>query len=465
MAKDTRTLTLKILADVDKLNKSLNQGENDVKTFGDKVEAFGKKMGAAFAAAGAAAAAYAGKLAIDGVKAALEDEQAQVRLATALKSAAGATQLQIDKTEQFISKMQLATGVADTDLRNAMGRLTLSTNSVAKSQELLSLALDISKARGLSLETVSNALGKAYDGQTTALARLGLGFSSAELKGKSFDDITKNLANTFGGAAAANANTFQGRIDRLKQAFDESKEAVGARLLPIIEKMITIFIQNVIPALGRVAEFFKPISDAIERNRESFQKFGQLLQDYVIPILAVSFAGALKVVANVAGFVIDVIGKVAGAITTVVNGAISGINALIKAYNAIPLLPNIPTIGNISAPKITTPGISTSFPKSSVPTITPPTITGGGSTGGTGTAAKTTSGAAFDLSSIPVTGDASGTAGAKILASLPKAPTNNVTVNIGVAGDPEGTARAVVDVLNKSLLRGTGGLGGLVDLG
>jgi hypothetical protein len=464
MAKDTRTLTLKILADVDKLNKSLNQGENDVKTFGDKVEAFGKKMGAAFAAAGAAAAAYAGKLAIDGVKAALEDEQAQVRLATALKSAAGATQLQIDKTEDFISKMQLATGVADTDLRNAMGRLTLSTNSVSKSQELLSLALDISKARGLSLETVSNALGKAYDGQTTALARLGLGFSSAELKGKSFDDITKNLANTFGGAAAANANTFQGRIDRLKQAFDESKEAVGARLLPIIEKMITIFIQNVIPALGKVAEFFRPISDAIERNRESFQKFGQLLQDYVIPILAVGFAGALKVVANVAGFVIDIIGKIAGAITTVVNGAIDGINALIKRYNALPLTPNIPTIGNISAPKITTPSISTSIPKTSVPTITPPTITGGGSTGGTGTAAKTTSGAAFDLSSIPVTGDASGTAGAKILASLPK-PSNSITVNIGVAGDPEGTARAVVDVLNKSLLRGTGGLGGLVDLG
>ena len=138
----TRTLKLSILADVDDLKRKLNQADNDVSTFGDKVSKMGQVMAAAFAAAAAAAAAYATKLAVDGVKSALEDEAAQARLAQTLKAATGATEAQIKATEQYITKMQLATGVSDTDLRAAMGRLALSTESVTKAQELLSLALD-----------------------------------------------------------------------------------------------------------------------------------------------------------------------------------------------------------------------------------------------------------------------------------------------------------------------------------
>ena len=151
-------------ADLDGLKRGTAQAENELDGFSKTVDKFGQMAKAAFAAAAAAAAAYAVKLGVDGVKAAIEDEQAQARLAQTLKAAAGATDDAVASTEAFISKMQIATGVSDTQLRSAMGRLTLSTNDVEKSQELLSLALDISKARGLSLESVSNALGKAYDG-------------------------------------------------------------------------------------------------------------------------------------------------------------------------------------------------------------------------------------------------------------------------------------------------------------
>ena len=207
MATGSRTLTLKLLADIDNFQKNLKQADDDTSTFSKNVEKFSAAAKAAFAAAAAAAAAYAVKIGVDGVKAAIEDEQAQANLARTLKAATGATDLQIASTEKYISKMQLATGVADTDLRNAISRLSLSTNDLSKSQELLSLALDISKARGLSLESVSNALGKAYDGQMTSLAKLGIGLSSAELKGKSFTDVQQRLSDLFGGAAAANANT------------------------------------------------------------------------------------------------------------------------------------------------------------------------------------------------------------------------------------------------------------------
>ena len=353
----SRTLKLSILADVDDLKKKLNQGADEVQTFGDKLGKFGKIAGAAFLAAGAAAAAYAGKLAVDGVKAALEDEKAQVALAGALERATGATKDQIKATEDQILKLSLATGVSDDQLRPSLSRLAVATGSVTKAQDLLTTALDISAQTGKPLETVSNALGKAYEGNTAALGKLGIGLSAAELKTMSFQDVQGKLTDLFGGAAAANAETYQGRIDRLKVAFDEAKEGIGARLLPIIEDLVDIIVNKVVPNLGKFAELFKPITDAIVRNKETFQDFGKFLVDYVVPVLVVTLGGALKVVGKIAGGIIDIIGDVISGITRAVQVAINAINTVIKAYNAIPILPNIPTIGGTApAPKLPSSG-------------------------------------------------------------------------------------------------------------
>ncbi len=142
----SRTLKLSILADVDNLKKNLDTGSKEVEGFGGKLEKFGKVAAAAFAAAAAAAAAYAGKLAIEGVKAAIEDEAAQKRLALALQNVTAATDAQIASVEEQILKTSLATGVADDKLRPALQRLAVATGSVERSQELLTLALDVSAA-------------------------------------------------------------------------------------------------------------------------------------------------------------------------------------------------------------------------------------------------------------------------------------------------------------------------------
>ena len=154
----SRTLKLSILADVDNLKKNLDTGSKEVEGFGGKLEKFGKVAAAAFAAAAAAAAAYAGKLAIEGVKAAIEDEAAQKRLATALKNVTDVTDEQIAAIEEQILKTSLATGVADDKLRPALQRLTVATQDVTKSQDLLKLALDISAATGKDVESVSDKM-------------------------------------------------------------------------------------------------------------------------------------------------------------------------------------------------------------------------------------------------------------------------------------------------------------------
>lgn len=162
--------------------------------------------------------------------------------------------------------------------------------------------------------------------------------------------------------------------------------------------------------------------------------------------------GALTVVGKVAAGVIDVIGSVIGVINGLVSGAIAGINALIRAYNAVPLLPNIPTI---SAPSLPAPSVSSSSVSvPSVPSIKVPTVSGAGAGGGVSTAASGGSKAAVAAVATPfstaLTKDAA-------IARAEKATGGTVispTINIGVAGDPEGVARTVVDVLNRSYGRG-----------
>ena len=466
MAGQSRTLKLSILADVDQLKKSLAQANGDVDDSSSKMGEFSKKAGLAFAAAAAAAGAYAVKLAVDGVKAAIEDEAAQVRLANALKTATGATEAQIKATENQITKMSLATGVSDDKLRPALQRIALSTGDLSKAQDLLSVALDTAQATGKPLETVANAIGKAYDGNTAALGKLGIGLSAAELKTMSFTDVQKKLTDLFGGAAAANANTFQGRMDRLKVTFDEAKESIGYKLLPIIQSLIDFIVNQVVPALGKFADFFKPITDAIDKNKETFAEFIGFIQKYVVPVLVTVLGGAFKVVGEIAGGIINVIGAVISGLNSLIAGAVAGINALIRVYNSIPFLPNV---SQISAPSISVPSVTipkTTSASVSVPTITVPTVTSS-----TGNASSTTSSGGGVTSAVSgavrVGGGFTDSQNAARLAAMggggftdsQNAARINVTVNGAI--DAEGTARTIVKVLNDSFYRGTGGAGAL----
>jgi len=408
MATGSRTLKLSILADVDDLKKKLGEADKAVETNASKISEFGKKAAAAFAVAAAAAVAYAGKLAVDGVKSAIEDEQAQLRLAAALKTATGATNAQIEATEEYIRSTQLATGITDNDLRASFQRLSVSTKDLTQSQKLLNLAIDISKGTGKELGTVVEALSKAYEGQDTRLVRLGIGITQADAKAMDFTETTKVLTNLYGGAAAANAETFQGRIDRLKQAFEEAKEEIGYRLLPFIERFVDLIVNQVVPKLQEFAAYFDPIKQAIKDNQEAFDAFGRFVTDVVIPILVTGLGAALKTIGVIAGGITDIIGKVISAIQTAVDNAISGINRLISAYNAIPVLPNISPVGGSS-------GVSTAA------------STGATAAAQTATAAQLASGAARAGTTV-----------------------NNITVQ---AVDSEGAARAVAKVINQSSSR------------
>ena len=237
---DVRTLKLNLLADVDQFSRSLNTADNSTQSFSKKIGGYGKAMAKSFAIAGAAAGAYALKLGVDGVKSAIEDEASQKKLATALRNTTKATDAQIAATEEYVSATQLRYGISDVKLRTSLGTLLRATEDVTQAQKLNNLAIDISAATGKDLETVSLTLGKAYNGNFTALRKLGIPLDENIVKTKDFDAITQQLTQTFGGSAKAQTETFSGQLAILRERFGELQEGVGAKLIPKLSDLLKI---------------------------------------------------------------------------------------------------------------------------------------------------------------------------------------------------------------------------------
>jgi hypothetical protein len=227
-----------------------------------EVEGTTSRLGAKMAKVGkiaavglAAGTVLAGKALFDMGKAAADDAEQQAILAKALQNNAGATKGQIAATEDWISAQGKALGVTDDQLRPALANLVRATGDVGKAQKLASLAMDVSAGSGKDLGVISLALAKAQNGNVGALGRLGIATKDAHGKTKSFAQIQDDLAKKFGGSAAAKADTFAGKMGRLKLIFDEAKESIGAKLLPVAERLANWFISSGLPAIQRFSSW------------------------------------------------------------------------------------------------------------------------------------------------------------------------------------------------------------------
>ena len=434
MATGTRALTLKLLADVDNFTKGLNSADNEVTSFGSKVADFGKKAAFAFAAVGTAAVAAS----VEMVKNAAADEAAQRLLAKTIENTTTATKGQIAAVEDYITKTSLAKGVTDDELRPAFARLTRSTKDVQESQKLLNLAMDISSATGKPLEAIANSLGKAYDGNTNALGKLGLGIDQSVLKTKDFNKVYESLRTSFAGFSEQEANTFEGKLRRLQIAFDEGKETIGAYILTAITPMVELIVNKVIPAiqdftsnlgekLSPVMKIIKPIIDglksafdavssSLKENNDELQPFYNFMKaiatfarDTLAPILGKVLGGAFTVLGDIVAGLINTFATFVDKITKIYN-TIKGIIDAIKGAGS--------AVGNF--------------------------FSGASSSGG----ASFSTAASFSPSTISSIDDSDSR-----LRAFAGTGSTNITVNGAI--DPESTARQIVSILNDSQARGT----------
>jgi hypothetical protein len=487
----SRTLKLSILADIDNLKKNLTAGSGEVEGFGSKLGDFGKKAGLAFAAAGAAAAAYAGKLLIDGVKSAIADEAAQAKLATTLQNVTGATNEQIAATEAYITKTALATGVTDDDLRPSLDRLVRSTNDVTEAQRLQQIALDVSAGTGKSLTATTEAIAKALDGNFGALKKLGVPLDENIIKTKDFDAAMLALSATFDEQASIQADTFAGKMARLNVAFDEAKETVGAYVLDAITPLISAFVDKGIPAVTQFAESLgKTLGPA-------FSAIFKALRDDILPIFKAwwgfLYGDVIPAIGAVVGPVLEglrvAFDKIKKALTensTELKPLNDGFRALwefVKTYLA-PLMGNnfriaLEGIATLVATLITGFSQLVGFLNKAYAQMTNIVnlvnnnkglflgqagaigsiigAFGGGKAAG-GPVRSGTSYLVGERGPELFTPNSSG-----MITPNNRLGGGNTTINLNVTGaiDPEGTARSIINVLNNSFYRGTGGANSL----
>ena len=296
------------------------------------LEGAGAKAGFALKKAFLPAVAVLGGLAAGlglATKAAVEDQKAQDLLANQLRTSAMATDDVIKSNEDFISSLSMAKAVADDQLRPAMANLVRSTGSVETAQNLMNTALDIAAATGKDLETVTMALGKAANGQTAALTKLDPSLKGVIDSSSTLDDITSALSVSFGGAADVAAKSYEGRMKTMKIAMDETKESIGAALLP---------------ALAGLLQIMAPIAKFAQEHTSLFLILAGVIG--TLALLVVGYNLYLKAMAfyttavSVATAIWNAI-LLANPITLVVIGIIAFVAALVLLYNKFEVVRNV----------------------------------------------------------------------------------------------------------------------------
>ena len=348
-------LSIPIISEFD--GKGIDRAVREFK----QLETVGQKAQFAIKKAAIPAAAAITGIAValgDATKAAVEDAQEQAKLKVSLQNVTGASDAQVKATEDQISAMSRASGIADTDYRKALEALVRGTKDVGVAMKDMNLVMDISTATGMDSATVADALAKAYQGNFKALRTLSPEMSAMIKEGASLDEVMAVLGGTFGGAVAANAETAAGKLAIMKNSIGETKESIGAALLPVLEA--------VLPYLQKFADW-------AQNNPEAFLFIAGAIGLVAAAIVATNIAMALNPFSLIAiGIGLLVAGLVIAykkfewfstGVKAVVNGIISVfeiwanswikvINAIIKGYNALPLLPDIGFIGEIKIGRI-----------------------------------------------------------------------------------------------------------------
>jgi hypothetical protein len=254
MATVTQRLAFLISANADSAIRAFEKTSGSAAKEMAKAEKSLEKAGASltkFGAAGLAAAGTLGGGLFKLAQGAIDDQKAQALLAEQLRNSTGATQRQIDAVEDLIDKTARATGVADDQLRPALGNLVRAFGDTDKATKVLNTALDISAATGRDLETVTIALGRAASGNVGSLSRLGIPLDENVKKSKDFNAALQALNEQFGGAAAARAETYAGKLDRARVAISEAGESIGSAFIPVVEKSATA-IAGTVNKLGEI---------------------------------------------------------------------------------------------------------------------------------------------------------------------------------------------------------------------
>jgi len=317
----------------DKLGVALDQNAQKAKGLNDVLKvAAGTFVGQAaikgFDLLGKAVGEATGFL-LDSVKAASESEASLKRLEVALAQTGQLTKQNIDSFAELANEIQRTTSVEDDAVISAGALIqTLARLDNEGLKRATSAAVDLSAALGIDLETASQLVGKAANGNITALNRLGIEIKKGVTDTETFANTLSVLESRFSGAAAAQTKTFAGSLAQLKNVYDDVLESVG----------------GVITSNPAVIAAFNTLKNVVVQLGSSLTNlFGGENKNLIDTFFRASFDG-------VAGFVIalDALQRTS---ELVINSVLVGIRTLALGVvtpiaGVLELAANIPKIGD-----------------------------------------------------------------------------------------------------------------------
>lgn len=293
MADDTKLgiATIPIRATLDQLDRDLSTAKGKAKKGVDEINSVFSKIGLGTLVAGASIAGLT-KFMGDAVGMAREAEKIQADLNATLASTKGIAGVTADEINEMARALSQVTTFEDDAIVKGQAMLLTFTN-IGKDVFPMATETMLNMAEKFgSLDAAAVQLGKALNDPiqgVTALRRVGVQLSDAqEQQIKDFmavGDIASaqkvilgELETEFGGLAKAIGETSEGKLKILQNNLGNTQEAIGAGLLPTIDKLTESFAGLLSPLTGSneeltqltslVAEFeAKPLISALDNAR------------------------------------------------------------------------------------------------------------------------------------------------------------------------------------------------------
>jgi hypothetical protein len=204
--------------------------------------------------------------------------------------------------EGWIQRLSLASGIVSEKLSPAFQDLIRTTGDYAKSQKLLTTAIDVSRSSSVDLETVAYDLSQAYIGNTKGLKKYALGLTNAQIAAMSFEEIVAKLNGSFAGSNARYLESYAGKMDQLTVGADKAKEIIGQGLMSALDKLaggangsgVTALVNLMIKLSEWTAKFISGIGSLAGAIALLFHgKFGEAFNMFQQGTYGPSYKGAI----------------------------------------------------------------------------------------------------------------------------------------------------------------------------
>lgn len=260
---------------------------------------------------------------MDAAEAAIEDEAAWKKVEQAVRNASGAFDENIQKVQERVAAGQKL-AFSDGEVQDSFTTLLAATGDVDEALQRQTVAMDLARGAGISLEQASRLVGKVNEENVEQFKRLGITIGEGATEAEALAAVQAKFA----GQADTYASSTAGQFEQATIRLGEVKEAIGAELLPVITTLAEVFLNQVVPAIER---FVAAAGPAIRQFAEDVRRYWESDIKPAIDNMIAAWQAVEPVVRPLLEFmgreiqrVAEIVGNMVQLIVNLISGDFSG---------------------------------------------------------------------------------------------------------------------------------------------